>query len=321
MRRFFYLFAALIALAVPAFAASKKEPPPRPFSRTEELLQWINGYRLKPEPARLPEAVKAMSASGGLKDMDQAGIYVGFVAGVIGTNPDTAEDLISKIFPLAPEDQVLLIRAIAYSGLPDWKALMTKFIERMPARRVLIDKFLYGNKPVLADLPAEGDQSVIDINWGYYFATGSGAPVERIVKVLAWSGDKNEVEKLTIGATAKWTLAQNATRDSDLLQMLKDISSAETDKKIQEPLAEVIEAAETAELGKIRKQALASIEDLKTRGPDRVRNFSWWGQAGQTALSLGCVAASALGQVEIGVPCVIGGALSTAALKYLSPDK
>jgi hypothetical protein len=36
-------------------------------------------------------------------------------------------------------------------------------------------------------------------------------------------------------------------------------------------------------------------------------------------LALGCVAASALGQVQLGIPCVVGGALSNAALKYLTP--
>lgn len=319
------LIAALLCvlcLALPASAAatkSTKEKPPQPFAKSEELLSWINGYRLKPEPKRLPAAVKAMAAFGVTKDMDQAGVYVGFTAGVIGSNPDNAEKLIAACFPLAPEDQVLLIKAIAYSSLPDWKGMLGKFVERMPARKVVIDKYMFGNKPVLADLPMGEDSTAIDINWGYYFATGSEAPVRRIVTALAWSLDKNEVEKLTIGAMAKWTLAQNASRDSDLLQMLKSIEPQEK-ADVRVPLKEVIEAAETLELAKIRKQAMASIEELRAKGPEKVRNYNWWGQAGQTVLALGCVAAGALGQVQFGIPCVVGGAASTAALKYLGPS-
>lgn len=290
----------------------------KPFAKSEELLAWINGYRLKPEPRRLPLAVQAMSAFAVTRDMDQAGVYIGFTAGVLGANPETAEIFVEKMFPLPSEDQVLLIKAIAYSGLENWKSLLTKFVERMPARKVLIDKFLFGNKPVLADLPLAEDQSVIDLNWGYYFATGSEAPVRRIVQVLAYSTDKNEVEKLTIGAMAKWTLAQNASRDSDLLMMLKGFASEEV-ASVRVPLNEVIEGAETLELGKIRRQALASIEELRVKGPEKVRNYNWWGQTGQTVLALGCVAASATGQVGFGIPCVVGGALSTAALKYFSP--
>lgn len=315
------LAAQLLAPIAPAQAAKKaqKPRPPAPFSKTEELLAWVNGYRLKPEPQRLPAAVKAMSQFAVTKDMDQAGVYIGFTAGVIGSNPDTAETLIAAMFPLPPEDQVLLIKAIAYSGLADWKDLLTKFVERMPVRKVLIDKYLFGNKPVLADLPMAEDQSAIDINWGFYFATGSEAPVRRIVTVLAWTADKNEVEKLTIGAMAKWTLAQNAARDSDLLKMLKGIVSEEK-PEVRTALNEVIEGAETLELGRIRKQALASIEELRAKGPERVRNYNWWGQAGQTVLALGCITAGVLGHVEVGIPCVVGGALSTAALKYLGPS-
>ena len=310
---------AFVMAFVPLVSAKPlKERPPQPFAKSEGLLAWINGYRLKSEPKRLPAAVKAMQAFGLTKDMDQAGVYIGFTAGVIGSNPEDAERLIASCFPLPPEDQVLLIKAIAYSGLPDWKPLMIKFVERMPARKVLIGQYLYANKPVLADLPMGDDSTAIDINWGYYFATGSEAPVRRIISALAWSLDKNDIEKLTIGAMAKWTLAQNASRDEDLLHMLKAIGPQER-AEVRLPLNDVIEAAETLELAKIRKQALASIEELRSKGPENVRNFNWWGQAGQTVLALGCVAAGALGQVQFGIPCVVGGAASTAALKYFGP--
>jgi hypothetical protein len=322
MPRVVMVLALLIAAALPSAAADRpaKERAGAAFGKSEDVLLWINGYRLKPEPQRLPAAVKAMSAFGLIKDMDQAGVYIGFTAGVLGSEPENADKAIGALFPLQPEDQVLLIKAIAYSGLPDWKAVLGRFVERMPARKVLIDKFLFGNKPALADLPIADDSSAIDINWGYYFATGSEAPVRRIVKALAFSVDKNDVEKLTIGAMAKWTLAQNAAHDAELLAMLKLVSSDE-DAGIRQPLADVIDAAETLELAKIRKQALASIDELKSKGPDKVRQYNWWGQAGQTVLALGCVAAGALGQVEFGVPCVLGGALSSAALKYLGPSQ
>jgi hypothetical protein len=311
-------FALLLAMPVVAHAKPAKEKPPKPFQSSEELLKWINGYRHNPEPKRVPEAVKSMSALGATKDMDQAGVYIGFVAGAIGANPDKAEDLVAKMFPLPPEDQVIVIKAIAYSSLPGWRDLMTKFVERMPARRTLIDKFLFGNKPVLTELSMKTDASVIDLNWGVYFATGWEAPVRRIVAALTFYLDKNEVDTLTIGAMAKWTLAQNASRNEDLLVLLKKISG-DSDPAVRKPLNEVIDAAETLELSKLRKDALASIDELKSKGPENVRNYNWWGQAGQTVLALGCVVAGALGQVEVGIPCVVGGAASTAALKYLSP--
>jgi hypothetical protein len=298
-------------------AAAKKKAPGIPFTRPEMVLSWINDYRLNPTPERLPDAFKAMREQGSFKEIEQAGVYVGFIAGVIGANSDKAEKLISDMFPMPPPDQVVVVKVIAYSGLPEWKELLGKFVERMPARKVIIERYLYGKLPVLRDLPLDSPMGV-DANWGYYFATGSSEPIQRLVRTLAWSVEKNDLEKLTIGSMVKWTLAQNASKDRDLLEYLKT-SLSHQPESVEKPLAEVIEAAETFELAKIRKDALASIEDLKAKGPDASRNFAWWGQAGQTVFALGCVAAGVLGQVYMGVPCVVGGALSNVALKYLAP--
>jgi hypothetical protein len=320
MSRVIAILGLALIIVLPAIASAKpmKEKPPKPFQSQEELLKWIYSYRKNPEPKRVSEAVKAISAFGATKDMDQAGVYIGFIAGVLGANRDTADDLIAKMFPLPPEDQVLVVKAIAYSGLPRWRDTMTKFVERMPARKVLIDKFVFGNKPTLTEMSIKDDAGVIDLNWGYYFATGWEAPVRRIVAALELSLDKDKVDTLTIGAMAKWTLAQNAARNDDLLTLLKKISN-DSDPKIRKPLGEVIDAAETLELSKLRKDALASIDELKSKGSESLRNYNWWGQAGQTVFALGCVAAGVMGQVEAGIPCVVGGAASTAALKYLAP--
>jgi hypothetical protein len=315
------LAGVLIALmfgALPAAAA----PPPRStdFSQPEQILRWINSYRLKPEPERLPEAVKAMSALGVLRELDSAGVYVGFTAGVLGANPARAEKLVTAMFPMRPEDQVLIVRAIAYSDLPDWKGLLGKFIERMPARKVLIDRHLFGKAPTLMELRLDSGPAALDALWGYYFATGSAKPIRRIVTALPWSMERNDVDKLTTGSMVKLTLAVNATRDQELLSILQDEVRRQP-KEVVIPLRQVIEAAETYETGKIRKEALASIDEIKRKGSADLRNWNWWGQAGTTALALGCVAAGAMGQVYMGLPCVIGGALSTAAVKYLGPQQ
>jgi len=252
--------------------------------------------------------------------MDTAGIYVGFMAGVLHSNPTRAEDLISKMYPMPPEDQVAIVRAIAYSDLPEWKDLMLKFAERMPARKTLIDRFVYGKQPTLRQMTLEAGTTPLDTLWGYYFATGSTEPILRMVSVLAWAKDQNNVERLTIGSMAKLSLATNASRDKELLDTLKGAMNREREAmETRVVLQEVIDAAETFEFARVRKDAMAAIDQLKAKGPASSRNTQWWGMAGQTVLALGCVAASALGQLQVGIPCVVGGALSGAALKFMQP--
>jgi hypothetical protein len=310
--------AALVLVWMPVTAdATQNSKSVQSFKRAEDVLKWINDYRQHPEPDRLPEAVKAMLSLALLKDVEQSGIYIGFIAGVLGTNRDKAESLVADMFPMPPPDQIVVVKAIAYSGLADWKELMGKFVERMPARKVVIERYLYGKMKILRELPLDSPIAV-DANWGFYFATGSSEPIQRLVRALAWSRDRNDMEKLTIGSMVKWTLATNASRDWDLLGYLKTSLPHQPDN-VAVPLKEVIEGAETFELAHIRKDAMASIEELRMRGSQASRDFSWWGQAGQTAFALGCVAAGAVGMVAAGIPCVVGGALSNVALKYLAP--
>jgi hypothetical protein len=305
---------------MPAIAGARPKPAtPAPFTRPEEVLAWAMRYRQAPEPERLPQAVAAMAAGGLTRNMDEAGFHVGFVAGVLGDNPHLAERLVARFFPLDPLDQVLVVKAIAHSGLPDWKGLLARTAERMPARAVLIGRYLARRDDPRATPVTPDGSAVIDMNWGYYYATGDDVALRRIVATLAWSENRDDVEKLTLGAMAKWTLAQNAARDLDLLARLKAMSGT-VGAAERQPLREAIDAAETLELGRLRKRALASIEELRSKGPDGARRYAWWSQAGQTALGLGCVTAAVLGQAQFGIPCVVGGALASAALRYLGPE-
>jgi hypothetical protein len=303
-----------------ALPAASQLGAPQKFASPDQIQRYIKEYRAKPEPKRLPELVQSLSAIGVFRDIESTGIYVGFMAGVLGANRDSAETLVNAMFPLPPEDQVAIIRAIAYSGLPDWKVKLETVIERMPARKVLIDRFLSGKTLPLDKLGLETGPLTLDTNWGYYFASGDFAPVRRIISALAWVKEANDVEKLTIAGMARWTLANNAMRDVDLARFM-EAEILRQPKPIAAALTDIVEAAQTFEVARVRRDAVAAIDELKAKGPENKRNLQWWAQAGTTLISLGCIVAGATGHVELGLPCIIGGPLSSAAGKYLIPDK
>jgi hypothetical protein len=330
----------IVAFMAPARAAS---PSASGFTSTEAVNRWISHYRTKPQPVLLPPAVRALSQLGALKETESTGVYVGFIAGVLYANPGKAEELVDKMAAMAPPDQWVVVRAVAYSGHPDWKELLQRAGARMPQRRVMIERYIEGrlqtldevalekksptlwekmSSPFRSDKPAKQNETTFDQNpelldtlWGYYFATGSYGPIARIVTLLPWAQERDSVDKLTVGSMAKYTLASNAARDPALLGLLK-AASRNQPPEVAPVLAEVIEAAETMETTRLRKVALAALEELKRKGPASNRDVSTWGMIGQGALALGCIAAAATGQVEFGIPCVIGGAASSAALGY-----
>ena len=175
------------------------------------------------------------------------------------------------MFPMPPKEQEVIVRAIVYSGRPDWRELLEKNASRMPLRRPLIDDFLDGKRPKLMDSKLDvGGASGIYALWGYYVATGQYEPVMRIMQALKWSknegdsgfsfgkifsgwgSDASAVDKVTTGGTAKWTLASYAERDRELIALYRSEYSRQP-PEVAKPLKDVIEAAELFEFGEIRK--------------------------------------------------------------------
>ena len=273
------------------------------------------------------------TSNGLFGDEEKQWFCIGFIAGILGANPKDGPALIERMFPMPAKEQEVLIRAIVYSGRPDWRNLLEKNSDRMPLRRPLIDDFINGKRPALMDLPLHhGGSPGIYALWGYYVATGQHKPVMRIIEALQWSKndedsnfsfskifkgwgtDPSAVDKITTGGTAKWTLASYAERDRDLISLYRSEYSQQP-PEIAKPLKEVIEAAELFEAEKIRKDQFGAIEDAQKRKMSADAGMSKGMTASNLAIATGCVAATALGQAQIAIPCVIGGALFTGATR------
>ena len=340
------LVIALFVLVQPAAGAVTPEIDPR--ASLSVVQQWIYNYRAKPDYAHVPAAVRVLFHSQTFREPENAGIYLGFIAGAIASNPAKAEQLVTSFFPVKPEDEWVIVRAIAFSGVPEWRNLLRRVAPKMPGRRVMIDSYLAGSLPTLTEIPLEepspgmmekikgvftknpfakddkklkmrqtfaGNQDLLDTLWGYYFATGSYAPILRIMQMLPWSKSRDTVDKLTVGSMARYTLASYAVRDAGLREYLRSELAVQP-QPVKVPLAEVVEAADTVQLGAVRKDALAAVEELKAKGSDARRNLDFWGQVGVGAVALGCVSAAALGAVAVGIPCVIGGSASQGLLSF-----
>jgi hypothetical protein len=104
------------------------------FYSSNEILKWMNSYRGKPDPMRAALAIHQLSGFGDLRSQESAGVYVGFAAGVLAANPAKARALVGKMLPMPGEDQWLVVRAVAYSGVPTWRMILTDIAPQVPAR-------------------------------------------------------------------------------------------------------------------------------------------------------------------------------------------
>src|ERR1700755_1773893 len=147
------LAAVLLVLCQPVFGAVNQEIDPR--ASLGVVQQWIYNYRTKPDYAHVPAAVRVLFHSQTFREPENAGIYLGFIAGAIASNPAKSEQLVNSLFPIPPQDEWVIVRAIAYSGLPDWRNLVRRVAPRMPGRRVVIAASLAGTLPILTEIPLE----------------------------------------------------------------------------------------------------------------------------------------------------------------------
>jgi hypothetical protein len=334
--------ATLAVLAAPGAQAARSAPAKIDFNSRASVMEWIDTYRAKPDPARVPAAVRALSQAGALRDPESAGYFVGFVAGVLGAEPRRAEDLVRKMLPLPAADEWFVVRAIAYSGLPAWQSLLARVAEGVPARRAMVEQYLtgklptldaieldksptllekvrlqFGGKPRVPAISYGHNPELLDTLWGVYFATGDYRPIWRIIAMLPWSKDRDAVPRLTAGSAAKYTLASNAARYPDVLAMLKDMARYQP-KEVAPVLADVIRLAEANDAAAIRKAQLAALEELKRKGPGHQRDMKLWGYVGQGVIAVGCIAAASVSLTVLGLPCVIGGAVSSAVINYMA---
>jgi len=243
--RFAAFVAVLLVLTQPASAAAAVTPEIDPRASLSVVQQWIYNYRAKPDYAHIPAAVRVLFHSQTFREPENAGIYLGFIAGAIGSNPARSEQLVDSLFPVKPEDEWVIVRAIAFSGLPDWRNLLRKVAPKMPGRKVMIDSYLAGTLPTLTEIPLEetkpgmmekikgvftknpfakddkkvkmqqtfaGNQDLLDTLWGYYFAT---APTRRSCALLRCCPGARAVTPWTSSRSAAWrAIRSRATRSA-----------------------------------------------------------------------------------------------------------
>lgn len=322
------LIAGLLALGLLAQPAAAQS-----FQTPEQILNWAYGYRARPEPARVPQAIQSLRALALLGDPERAGFFTGFLAGVLADRSVNADAIVARLFPMPPKEQAIIINAIAYSGRPDWEGLMARSAKRMPERTLLIEEHLGGKRQPLLRLPLDSSEQLY-LLWGYYVATGDHAPVRRIIGALRWakgkegrgfsltgmlglSSTKLDVPQLGIGSAAKWTLVSYAERERDLIALYR-AELPQQPEEVQKPLEEVIAAAETFDGDRIRKEELGSIEEAKLYNHTQGSQGSRAANAGSIGISTACVVAGVTGHPEIAVPCIITGAVYTGVVKLWS---
>lgn len=221
----------------------------QPFTDVEQAGQWLTHYYRKPEPDRLPDALRILSAAGLLKPDKGASPMTGFIAGVLTAQPQSARALANRLSFLPEDEQPVLLLGLWYSGVPDAKAVLKELATTMPAQSARIE-FLTGTPaPRIVEMPPDQGAWVLDAWWGYFLATGDELPVRAVIAVLPWTQVRGDVGRLATGGAARWSLVSNAVQHDRVLAICKAQLKAQP-PEVAKLLAEVVQAAEAERAGR-----------------------------------------------------------------------
>ena len=282
------------------------------------------------------------------KDAETCGAYIGFIAGVLGANPARAESLVAKM--LADRSGRSLGAGARHRLFRDCRTgrnCSSTFVDRMPMRRAMIDKYLDGNLPTLEQIDYAADKArhdrqdqewtlqltdktprkpvtlapspeLIDVLWGYYLATGTYAPIGRIDQAAAARQRSRQCRQPHHRQRRQIHARQQRgarPRSAQHAEMVGQAASPRTSPWCSTTSSKPRRRSTPCTCARNRSPRSRSSS---RKVPNSKRELSGWGQVGQGALSMGCVVAAATGQIELGIPCVLGGAAYSAGMQYVS---
>jgi len=187
----------LMFCCAPAFAATEK------FANENELMTWVEHYYLHPDPDSVNKATKDAHELEVLKNRNMP-VMIGFYAGLFQSNKKLRQPTADLNYSFPQVDRHAILRALSFSTKNDDPApLLTEPLDKTPL--------------------------IIDMLWGYFYATGDEAAVKRIIETLPWSemkqgdikNDKDKAMRQQVGASAKRSLTDNAARHQRAMEICK----------------------------------------------------------------------------------------------------
>lgn len=228
------------------------------FGSQKEFSRWVAFYYRSPEPERIAEAIRYMSASGILDREHAVAPMFGFLSGVFRDHPDRVTDWVVREGAVEDRHLGVLVLAVWYARLPQSREIAGALLARRPELEATMG-FVHTQPPATVErIPIERGPWVLDALWGKFMATGDSAPVERIIGVLPWAEAEGDADRMLIGGAARWSLTSNAVQHAKVLEICL---------RAEQRLAG-IEAAKVAEvISDARRQRLLGRESASTDTP------------------------------------------------------
>jgi len=205
----------------PAKPAAQPDAGETPEREPDPDHDWLTFYYQNPEPEKLVEQIRKWSDGRILSDERARPALVGFLSQVFRQNRDKIKEWYLEISDLPPEDMQTIRLALIFSRTTEGDDIIKEgdgaaILEKRPPKVLEMS---------MRQLPT------FDMLWGYFYATGSEAVIQRMIFLFRYEeldlsaevdipdGYSAITEQLP--EAAHWALVSNAETHPLVLQLLE----------------------------------------------------------------------------------------------------
>ena len=237
MKRLLGSFAITLLLLSNAFAQGNRE--------MQNLDEWTTYYYLNPEPDKIVLALKEITARGYFENDNVQAPLSGFFSEVFLANPERINTWVEPYIGI-PKRHILYSALWASNSTQSRVALerMAKAVSPEEAKKILS---LLASPPPTIESMSINSPSALDYLWGRFMASGSAAPVNRIIDQMKLTDSKGNVEAMLIGGAAQWSVSANDRQHKKVLEIVKarTVTADSQTKKLLNEILAGIDAAKT----------------------------------------------------------------------------
>ncbi len=189
-----------------------------PALATEDALsQWTTYYYLHPDSSLVVPAIRQLAAFGYFDDDADAtdAPLIGFLSGLFAQSPTHIEAWLRELDDLDPHAKDVVKRAVELANLPEKDFLALEVTS-----------------------PA-----MLDLLWGRFLSSGEAAYARRVMSILPWKDQHEDLQQAIIGEAAYWSLTSNALQHERVLALCRHEMKTSS-ASVRAILAEIVRRVE-----------------------------------------------------------------------------
>jgi len=204
----------------------------------QDLERWMAYYYLNPQPDNVALALQTIKSKGFFENNDVQAPLSGFFSEVFSAHPEKINTWIEPYIGIPKRH--ILYSALWTSNTTQSRAALERMAKAVSPEEAKQIRSLLASSPPTVDSMLINSPAALDYLWGRFMASGSVAPVNRIIDQMKLVNSKGNIEAMLIGGAAQWSVSANARQHKKVLEIVKARAGAadpQTKKLLNEILA------------------------------------------------------------------------------------